>query len=247
MTEILERSVSNGQNAENDLTQEEVNTTFDGIAVKLMEENPEFFQRLALLVRTTPTDNVDANDLQKDNIEAATQLREELLNMLLERPYEAFATDFAMLMAEYNNRSTITPDASGNMVTEFVTRDMKKHRADLHFKAIMSPDGDALMSVEVPSHDPMHEYAEPFTISATLDGELSVEQKIWRQGRFEYPKFSADSEQGRACLKEFLMLSTEAMRQTAKRTNEKDRQGADDMALDMLIEELIKKQRSLRV
>ena len=88
-------------------------------------------------------------DLQEDVVEQLRARRDELLRGFLERPAEAFVSEFNLLKRLYEGR-TMTYDYGHSSSSEFVTRDSARVKADLHFREVSFDSGAVKQTVEVP-------------------------------------------------------------------------------------------------
>jgi len=163
------------------LTQYEVDARFESI-VQLMELNSQL-----------------DGDLQADYAEALRAERDRLVGELMQDPVEAFQHEFALLERLYDGRTLTEVDSLGNTVSQFVTRNPSRQRADLLFRHIQYDSGSVERVVEVPRRE---ESGLPFYISVK-EGNLRLAATVYRRSRYERLEIDPTSHQGRQLLQEY--------------------------------------------
>ena len=157
-------------------------------------------------------ETINNTDLQADKIAELKKTRDELLAEFLEHPQQAFMAEVLNYARLCRDRSVTYQDTLGTTVTEFVTSDHERNRADLHFRILQHQSGTVKVQAEVPLRGEMFEGEEPFFITAGTDGSFDVKQRVWRRGGYEYRSLPLDKDSsGEDRLKRFFLFSTEAV------------------------------------
>ncbi len=202
------------------LSQAEVDARFDGI-IQLLELNAELNQ-----------------DLQADRIADLQRMRSELLADLLNNPTEAFLYEFTLLKRLYENRTLVETDSLGTTVSQFVTRDPARKKADLHFRDLQFQSGSVEQMVEVPGDDVGD---EPFFV-AVRDGELRLTARTYHRGEYRRTNIDPESPTGLRLLTKFFTHSITASDLVYNRTPDKASQ-ADEQARRFLYTRLAENRR----
>lgn len=156
-------------------------------------------------------------DLQAGRIDELRAARDELLEEFLVNPHDSYVAEvinYARL-CEKRSLSMTTPD--GTTMTEFVTSDHEKGRADLHFQIVTLPSGTTLFRTEVPGRD---DKGVPFIITAGTDGSFLLEEKEWHREIRRVPLTLEKGGRGEKLLKQFFLCSTEAVHLAYERSPE---------------------------
>ena len=157
-------------------------------------------------------ETINNTDLQADKIAELKKTRDELLAEFLEHPQQAFMAEVLNYARLCKNRSLTYQDTLGTTVTEFVTSDHERQRADLHFRISQHESGTVRVQVEMPLRGEMFESEEPFFISAGTDGSFDIKQRVWHRGQFEYRSLPLEkASAGEDRLTRFFLNSTEAV------------------------------------
>ena len=172
---------------------------------------------------------LNSADLQADKVAELRQARDELLQDFLDRPREAYVAEVLNYARLCENRSLTSREPLGVVMTEFVTSDHERGAIDLHFRISQYPSGLVSVTTEVPLKGDIYEQSLPFYITATSDGEFSVQQKVWHRGGYEYVQLPLDDERAEDRLKRFFLFSTEAVHLAYTRQPE-ERLAADNKA-----------------
>lgn len=181
-------------------------------------------------------ESINNTDLQADKIAELKRTRDELLAEFLENPQAAFMAEVLNYARLCKDRSVTYQDTLGTTVTEFVTTDHARGRADLHFSILQFASGTVKVSAEVPLRGDMYESEEPFFISADTTGNFEVRQRVWRRGQFEYPSLPLEpGASGEDRLKRFFLFSTEAVHLAYTRQPE-ERSAIDQQAKRYLMD-----------
>ena len=136
-------------------------------------------------------------------------------------------------------RSITSVDYANVRTTQFVTRDPERKKADLHFRIVEYPSGITELKTEVPLRGGLYEDDDHFFfISASSEGDLRVEQRLYRRGSYEYQTLPLTEDgMGLKRLKTFFMYSTEAVHLSYTRQAD-ERSAADDQAKKFLHDKL---------
>ncbi|HSX69846.1 MAG TPA: hypothetical protein VLF16_02850 [Pseudomonas sp.] len=181
-------------------------------------------------------ERINATDLQADRIAELKQTRDELLAEFLEHPQSAFMAEVLNYARLCKDRSLVWQDTLGTTVTEFVTSDHERGRADMQFSILQFTSGVVKVRAEVPLRGDLFESEEPFFISADTEGRFEITQRVWRRGQYQYQPLSLEpGEAGEDRLKRFFMFSTEAVHLAYTR-NPDERAAIDQQAKRYLLE-----------
>lgn len=157
-------------------------------------------------------EQINHTDLQADRIAELKETRDELLAEFLEQPREAFMAEVLNYARLCKDRSLVWQDTLGTTVTEFVTSNHERGRADMQFSILQFQSGVVKVQAEVPLRGEMFESEEPFFISADTDGNFAITQRVWRRGQYQYQPLALEpGEAGEDRLKRFFLFSTEAV------------------------------------
>lgn len=174
------------------------------------------------------------NDLQADKIAALKRERDEIVGDLLSNPTEAFAYEFSLLARLYEGRTLSDTDTMGTQVNQFVTRNLSRERADLHFRDVTFSSGGNRRTVEVPRTvgDSL-----PFYITLN-DNELEISSTVYERGQYIRKPIDVHSPQGQKLLTGFFTHSFVASDLVYNRTPEQIEQ-ADKQARIFLVRKIV--------
>ena len=201
-----------------ELSQHEVDARFATI-VKLIELNSQ----------------LDAADLQAGRAEDLRVKRDQLVGELLQNPIESFSYEFALLSRLYEGRTRTNVDSMGNTVSQFVTRDPARQKADLQFRHIEYYSGNIEQVVEVPGRGAA---GLPFFISVK-EGAMRIAATVYHRGRYDRVEVDPASSRGTQLLQEYFKHTIVASDLVYNRTPEQIEQ-ADRQAVRFMQEKYIR-------
>lgn len=205
---------------------------FEQLTEALREQEPELYEDVDLVLHLNA--ELSRHDLTADRQSYLNDERRELVGELLARPEEAILAEVDMLARRYQGRSLAGVDYSGMRTTQFVTRDPERMNADVHFRLLEFPSGKSRIRIEVPSGEHGADGAgEPFFIELDSDKGLSIEQRVYERGRYQYKSIETGTDQGRDRLWRFFTHSFMATDLLDNRSVA-EQQAADQQAFEML-------------
>lgn len=182
-------------------------------------------------------EELDHADLQAGRAEELKKTRDELLAEFLEHPQEAFMAEVLNYARLCENRSISWQDTLGTKVTEFVTSNKERTKADLLFRISEFDSGVVQVMAEVPLRREEQDSGEPFTITADTMGRFRIEQRTFGRGsggsrHVELP-LGQEGHRAEDRLKLFFMHSTEAVHLAYTR-KPAERETSDELAMRLL-------------
>ncbi len=167
--ETLDRSES--------LNDEEIREIVENFLVSLDDEPNDkeaelSYEEIANVFLDAHTDRVE--ELQQEK-------RGLILEMFLEKPAEAFRSEFTQLQRLYKGRTETRPeDSLGSKSTEFCTADHEKERADYLFRHSVKGDREKFEATKV-----YNLFGTPDTITVSLmDDEFHVIKQAYKRGEY---------------------------------------------------------------
>ncbi|MGB3946324.1 MAG: hypothetical protein WBK76_05840 [Candidatus Saccharimonadales bacterium] len=180
------------------------------------------------------TQLIDLNSQLDGDLQAELALelraeRDRLVGELMDNPVEAFRYEFALLRQLYEGRTRTDVDSMNNTVSQFVTRDPSRQKADLHFRHIEYDSGNVEEVVEVPRKG----VGLPFFISAKND-EMRITSSVYHRGRYDRVEVDPASEAGKQLLREFFTHTIVASDLVYNRTPDQIQQADQQAVLFMM-------------
>lgn len=207
-------------------------TTFEGMTEALQQSNPELFQDVNAAMHLSA--ELERSDLSADRMHYLEGEQHELVGELLKDPEAAVLAETGLLARSYHGRS-FTNINEGVRSTQFVTRDSERKKADLHFRITDFPSGKTSVSIEVPGRDVED---DPFFLYVDSEAGLTIEQRVYRRGRYNYVLIDPASEKGKDRLWRFFTHTITATDLLDNRS-EAERQAADTQARQMFMHKLL--------
>lgn len=190
-------------------------------------------QRTAVLEQSLEQDDIDAvfRDIT-DLIDCGSMSDEDLQQRIMEKPGIAFDVYFTVLQRLYQGRTRTDTDSLGTVVSQFVTRNPERTRADLHFRELAYDSGSVERVVEV-----TRPQGQPFFVSYK-DNHLRIATQVYSRGMNRRVEVDPDSPRGEQLLEAFFSHYTDARDQVMARS-ETEADAANAQAVRFLHAKLV--------